>query len=341
MNTKTNNENETVPSARRQPRWKAGLILFAKVAIMAAVIYFWYGYVRRNWSDLSTGHWDISWKTAVVSATLVFSGYILRACLWAPMLYELTGQRIPVSRAFRVSAIAWMGRYIPGKLWSVAGKAYLSARDREMIPMTGMAVIVEILWFQLGGVLIAGVMLLLSRSIFIQGTNLFLMAAMLVVGIALCHPGIFFRASNFVLAMMRRPGIERRPRYRVMLAVMAGNMATFLLWAAGFLVLAGNFSDINADLFPVVTGVFAAAWVIGFFMLLVPAGIGVRESILAFGLGPVFPSAAALISLVLASRILMTLVELICFLLALLLPLFISASAGVKEVQSLSPDQNG
>lgn len=314
-----------------RPNWKGLLVLLAKIVVLAAVFYYWYRYVTGNWNELSSGSLNVGWPAASFSAVLIFLGYLLRACLWAPMLYELTGERIPVSRAFRISAMAWMGRYIPGKVWSVAGKAYLSAREKQLIPMIGMAVVVEILWFQLGGILIAGIMLVASKSAFIQGSYQFILAGLLIAGIAACHPGLFFRAANFVLVLLRRPKLERRPRYRVMLLVMAGNMATFLLWAAGFLVLAGSFSDVGFSRFPVIAGVFAAAWVIGFFMLLVPAGIGIRESILAFGLSGILPSDAAVISLVLTSRVLMTLIELLCFLIALLLPLFVPMAVGVKE----------
>jgi uncharacterized membrane protein YbhN (UPF0104 family) len=317
-----NDRDETGMTLKERPRWKAFLLLSAKAAVLAVVIFFWYRYVRKNWSDLSWSGWELGWRRTALSAILILSGYVLRACLWAPMLHELTGARIPVLRAFRVSAMAWMGRYIPGKVWSVAGKAYLSSSDRAAVPMTGMAVIVEILWFQLGGILVAGVMLLFSGSSFIRGDYQYILAFLLVAGLVACHPGLFFRAANRVLAMLKRPGLERRPRYRVLLPVMAGNMATFLLWAAGFFVLAGGFADVGRGSFPVIAGVFASAWVIGFFMLLVPAGIGVRESVLAFGLGGIMPTDAAVISLVLLSRVLMTLIELLCFLAALLLPLF-------------------
>lgn len=331
MNSSMDDKTLTYETRGRRPRRRAFLVLFAKTVVLAAVLYFWYRYVRGNWSELSSGSWDVGWRTAAFSAVFIFLGYILRACLWAPMLYELTGERIPVLRAFRISAMAWMGRYIPGKVWSVAGKAYLSARDKQLVPTIGMAVVVEVLWFQIGGILIAGTMLVASKSAFIQGSNQFILTGLLIAGIAACHPGIFFRAANFVLELLHRPKLERKPRYRVMLLVMAGNMATFLLWATGFFILAGSFYDAGFSQFPVIAGVFAAAWVLGFFMLLVPAGIGVRESILAFGLSGLLPSDAAVISLVLTSRILMTLIELLCFLAALLLPLFIPVTSGAEE----------
>jgi uncharacterized membrane protein YbhN (UPF0104 family) len=320
-----------------QPRGKVLLVLLVKIVVLAAVLFFWYRYVRRNWNDLASGSWNIGWQSAVIASGLILLGYVLRACLWGPMLRELTGESIPVVRAFRVSAISWMGRYVPGKLWSVASKAYLSAKDKQQIPMIGLAVVVEILWFQLGGILIAGTMLLTSKSALIKGSYQYMLAGLLVLGIIACHPGLFFRGANYVLVLLRKPKLERRPRYRVMLLVMTGNMATFLLWAGGFFVLAGGLSDVDFSLFPVIAGVFSAAWVIGFFMLLVPAGLGVRESILVFGLSGIFSSDAVVISLVLTSRILMTLIELLCFLLALLLSIFVPAAAGTKDGADTSP----
>ena len=57
-------------------------------------------------------------------------------------------------------------------------------------------------------------------------------------------------------------------------------------------------------------GAFALAWVVGFLVVLAPAGAGVREAVLVLALSPVLPAAAALL-VALVSRLLLTTIDLV------------------------------
>lgn len=300
---------------------KVLLVIIMKVVVLLVVCYFWYRYVRKNWDELSARSWEIGWRSIVFSSVFFFIGYVNRGCLWAPMCFELTGERIPVISAFRASALAWMGRYVPGKVWAVAGKAYFSVRNKTQIPRTGVAVTVEILWFQLSGILLTVIVLVFSRGAFLSSSIRAVSVVLLIIGFIAGHPRVFYPIANTVLKVLRQPPLTQRPRYRIMLLVMLGNVITFLLWSVSFTILAGPISSIDFHDFPLIVGIFSAAWVVGFLVLLVPAGIGVRESILAFGLRSMEIPDPIIITLVLVSRVLMTLVELVCFLLALAIPI--------------------
>lgn len=309
--------------------WKKTVFaIVIKTAVLVIVGYFWFRYVRQNWNELSARSWEIGWRPALLSSILFFAGYCIRGSLWAPMRYALTGVRMPVRDAFRVSAIAWMGRYIPGKIWAVAGKAYLSARDKKQVPQVGVAVIIEVLWFQLSGILLTVIILVFSGELFLSAGIRLALVVLLAIGLIASHPRIFFPIANWILKALRQPPFEQKPRYGRMLLVMLGNISTFLLWSAGFAILVHSRISIDTHDFPIIAGLFSAAWVIGFLILVVPAGIGVRESILVFGLRSMAISDPVIITIVLASRVLMTLIELICFLMALGISAFSNRSAG-------------
>ncbi len=313
---------EIMSSPRNGAPGSGGRRFFAaavKIAVLAVLFYFWYRYIKNNREDLLSGDWRVGWGTAALSTLFMAIGYLIRSCLWAPMRYELTGERMSLADSFRVSAISWMGRYVPGKIWTVAGKAWLSSKDKSRVPALGMAVIVEILWFQLAGVLIAVVMLIFSGGHFFSAGIRMTMMAILAAGLVASHPRVFIFSTNRVLRLMRRPLLTHRPRYRAMLLLMLANVATFVFWGISFLVLARGVSPLGINELPYITGIFSAAWVVGFFMILVPAGIGVRESILMFGLRGMGLADPVIITLVLASRILMTLVEFVFFLAAVIM----------------------
>jgi uncharacterized membrane protein YbhN (UPF0104 family) len=304
----------------RLPNGKALIVLILKIAVFLVIGYLWYRYIRKNWSALSAQSWRLGWHTILLSSVVTLCGYVIRGWLWAPMRFELTGQRMTLAAAFRVSAIAWMGRYLPGKIWSVAGKAYLSARDKSQIPGLGVAVTIEILWLQLSAILLTVIVLALSPVVFLPAGVRAACLGAAMIGLVASHPRVFYPIANGLLTKLHQLPLTRRPRYRIMLLVMLGNMATFILWTGGFALLAGAISGIGFRDFPALIGIYSASWVIGFLMLLVPAGIGVRESMLAFGLRAIGAPDPAIITLVLLSRLLMTLIELGCFVAALLMP---------------------
>lgn len=319
---------ETGPAAPEEaPRpKKAGplrpLKLALKLAMGLLLIYFWYAYLHKNWNQLSHLDWKLNWPATILSALLFFVGTVFINGLWAPLLRELTGIPISLAAAFRVSSIAMMGRYIPGKVWSIAGKAYLSAENKAQIPPAGVAATIETLYFQISGLLFAAIIFPLCPKLTFLPKNFGLISVVFVaVSLVLSYPPIFCGLTNTGLKILRQPPLPRRPRRRVLLALMIGYMATYACWSAGFTLLAHAMTPLRPTDLALLMAIFPTAWVMGFLMLLAPGGLGVRESILAVALNQILPHNAALVlSLVLINRIIVTLVEVGCFLFALLMP---------------------
>ncbi len=296
--------------------------VLVKVVLLGLIASFWYAYVRRHWHDLRLSDWHLGWAAILLACLVTSLGYVLRGVLWSPLRYELIGQRMGLLEAFRVSALAWSGRYLPGKIWSLAGKAYLSANGKDQLAVNAVAVSVDILWFQVSGILLGGTVLLTCAelSAFLDHFGLpFVLVAL--GGLMACHPRIFCPLVNRILRQLRQPELPRRPRYGVMLLMLVSNMLTFTLWTGGWAIIAHAVCDVGLSAFPVLVGLFAVAWVCGFLAVFAPAGIGVRDAILALGLqGILALDPSNVVLLVVASRLLSTAVELVCLVLALVVP---------------------
>lgn len=315
-------------SAAAPPRRRLKLVL--KTVILAVFVFFWVVSIRKSLPDLKQMEWTIA-PRAVAGACGVFAlGAVLFGVLWAPLCYEITGIRLGVARAFRASMIAWAVRYLPGKVWSVAGKAYLSCSDRaEAVPVT-IAITVETIWFELSGLLLAAIMLPWAPGLRLMqrgsgaASGIFIAACFL-----LTWPPIFCRIANLALKVLRQPPLPRRPRYHVLLLLTLGYMAVFALFSASFIVLARALVPVPVATWPLIVGTFTSSWVFGVLVFLAPGGLGARETSLMGLLGKagVFPI-PVIAKLVVFSRLVTTGVEILCALVALALPL---AGVGLGE----------
>jgi uncharacterized membrane protein YbhN (UPF0104 family) len=104
------------------------------------------------------------------------------------------------------------------------------------------------------------------------------------------------------------------------------DLAVAILWSAAMWLLLGVHAWIllrqiapgPSISWPLATGVMALAWLVGFVVVLAPAGAGAREAAFVFLLGAVATAPQAL-GFALASRVLMTLADAVALLIGLAL----------------------
>lgn len=286
-----------------------------------AVVYFWYRYLAGSWRDLDAVEYAPDWTAVLWAGLLILVGYAIMGVMWSPICREIAGIRIGAVNAFRISALAWMGRYVPGKIWAVVAKAYLTTGDRSRLASAGVAASVDSVWFALSGLLLALVMLPFAppADVLPRGTG-FVSLALLAAALLGVHPAVFRPVVDAGLRLMRQPLLPTAPRYPVLLAIMLGYVVAFLVVSTGFAVFTGAVSTVRLSDLPSFWVIVPAAWSLGFFVVLAPAGLGVRDSILAFGLDRALDADASVVLVaVIGTRLLTTVVEFACFGLALLL----------------------
>jgi len=314
--------------------WKSKWVKIAfRTLTLLVIVWFWYAYVRRNWNQIRDINLEVRWAYMALSGVFFFLGYLVAGCLWSPFLSEMNGISMSVPQAFRICAISWLWRYVPGKVWAMASKTYLSAANKSQITSVGISVSVEAFWSQSTGLLLAAAIfpfyprfdLLLPKTKFL--TLLIACSAFIVI-----HPRVFTPIANGILRLFRQSALPRRPRYRVTLLLMFGYMSVFLFWSIGFVFFTQSVDHVNWIDVPLVISLFSGAWALGVFAVFAPAGLGVRDSILAYGLSKFLAfNPSIVVVLVVGSRLMTTLVEVVCLGIALAIP------SGLAHTQNGSP----
>jgi hypothetical protein len=280
-------------------RWVLGILILAFV-----VRSFW-----RNWQELQAQpiEWTFRPLPAVASVGVVWLMYAMLIEAWRRMLAGW-GEHLSPMHAARIWVVSSLGKYIPGKVWAVAGMA-LMARDAGVAAWaaTASAIILQALAVGTGAAVAAlfGTTVLEVRKpelvplLWLAGT-----ASIIGVGLLLYPP-----ATKRLLALARLGVDAPSPRAGPVLLGLLANVIAWLGYGTALWLLArAVLPDQELTLGPAIAG-FAASYVAGLLALFAPGGLLIREGLLVLMLQDSIGLGAAT-ALAIASRVLLTITEL-------------------------------
>jgi len=251
-----------------------------------------------------------AWIPALIpflaASGILLGAYFLSAALWGRIVYDLGGPKLGVGEAIQLYMIANLGRYIPGKVWQIAGLAALG-KTAGVPAATGTG----------AAVLGQGIALVAASAIgmgaFLTGPEPFRTGGMIggvaiAIVIVLCAiPRVFASLASAWFRVTRTEAPESLGAVHGLrwLGLYTVNWA---MYALSFWVLSVSL-DLGGSLVPVASA-FAAAYVLGYLMIFAPAGLGPREGLLIAFLTPHLGVAPSGVIAVVA-RLWTTLVELV------------------------------
>ena len=273
----------------------------AQGALLVAVAALLWRAVGRHWDQLRTTEVVVEVRPAwLLPATLaVLASYTLLIEAWRRLI-QGWGERLPYRDAVRIWTIANLGRYIPGKVWAVAGLAVLARRTGVAgWAAAGSAVVMQGIALGTGAAIVVG---------FLPGT---LHGAWLAAAVALAVVTVV--VPTWPVAVRRLGSLAGQPdlaplSWRAVTASALAATASWIAYGIAFWCLVrGVVPGVALDL-PLAIGAFAAGYIVGLLAVFAPGGIGVREVTLGALIGGVLGVAGAGVAAA-AQRILFTLTE--------------------------------
>jgi len=268
---------------------------------------------RITVSDLE--RWRPGAAKLVLATVMLIAVYLTHCLLWRLITTSLGGIRPGIQSSLRIYFVSSLGRYIPGKLWQIAGMAMLAQKaGLSAVAATAASLAAQFAFLTTGLVYLA---LLLpgwgGRGPIIGA------AALLVLGIGAffvftaTKPGHRIRESlsnrfgpRFGNALMLLDRIDWRQAILWWFAY----ALTWALLGAAFVVFVMAFVPLQSAQYLHVAGIVAAAYLFGYVAFFSFAGLGIREAVMLGLLSQVMPGAAALVVSV-ASRVWFTAAELL------------------------------
>jgi len=286
---------------RVQPVRKT-VIWTGQIALVALVVIFVVRSVVENWSHWGgLGELDLELRLrpgwALLAAVTVWATYGLLIEAWRRVLAGWA-QKLAFTRAARVWCLSNLGRYLPGKVWSIAGLALLAQKEGVSgWAAAGSALAMQAIAIGTGAMVVAA-----GGST--EVSPYILAAAMLFALVAVVS--LVWQPLAGTVVRLLRPSVKWRALPP--LAAAAAGAVTLVSWLAygvAFWLLAhALFGPTDLTVVKAI-GVFAAGYILGLLALFAPGGVGMREVVFIAMLGPVLGGDGAL-ALAIASRLLLT-----------------------------------
>jgi uncharacterized membrane protein YbhN (UPF0104 family) len=203
-----------------------------------------------------------------------------------------------------------VGKYIPGKLFMLAGRVEL-ARRLGVRPAVSMSALALEHVFQLVAASPFLLWALLHGFRFeSEKMWLVLVAALVPAAVFVVRPSLPVAAANLALRVTHHSAIEAAPGPRDSATLLGIYFACWLAYGTSGVVLIEALGFGPAMPVSGIIAAFVAAWMIGFLSLITPGGIGVREAVLVLLLGTTLSTPQA-ITVALLARLSWTMVEMV------------------------------
>ncbi len=254
---------------------------------------------------------DIQWSLVAAASLIVLATYAALIQSWR-LLMAGWGSTISYRSAVRIWTIANLGRYVPGKVWSVGALVVLARREgANPVAAAGAALLGTLLNIGAGfGVVAltgAGVLDSLDpryRIVTMVGSAGF------VVGVLLLP-----RLLPPILAWLsrRRESLtapERPLPSGVIWLAVAINTASWVGYGLAFALLTKAVLPAVSGALPTFVAIWTASYLVGYLTLIAPGGIGARDAALGLSLVALGMAAAPEATvLVIISRLWLTVLE--------------------------------
>lgn len=250
----------------------------------------------------------------LASCLIVLATYGVLIEVWRVLL---TGwdARLRFGEAARIWTISNLGRYVPGKVWQIGAMAVMAKQRGVSGFAAGGSAVVATIITTLTGFAVVAIAGAGSLHIPPLALGLILIAGLALLAAPVALPWL----GPLVSRVLRRPVTVPRLPLSALIITVLGSALAWCGYGVAFYVLAhGLLGDIPGSI-PLYIAVFTGSYLIGFLTLIAPGGLFVREVAMQTALQSAGFSAGSATVLVVASRLWLTVLEIlpaIIFLLA-------------------------
>lgn len=291
---------------------------FLQLLLLALICYFFAPSFIESIRKFDPSAWKINYPLLIASLLLMQVVLYAQSAIWTEIV-TFFDKKVSFNKAFKIAYLSQLGRYLPGRIWQLFGMIYLAAKEGITKEEATVSFILWQVFLTPPGLLIAVVYLFLLET----GEKYHAYSGFAWIGGAICIvflviyflPNLFRKMINFATRLLRQPEVEFQLKKMVGLRVLAFYFVTWNLYGVGFyLFLKSILPGVEFNLVEII-GAWTLAYLVGYWAIILPAGIGAREAILMLLLTPIIGGDRAGVA-VIGARAWSMLGELICTLLA-------------------------
>lgn len=311
------------------------LLKFAKPAVILLIFAFIFLALWRSFDELREANLSLNLRRALVSFPFAVAYLVGRSMIW-----HLIVRRMIRSFPLRVDMLSWLasviGKYVPGKVFLLLGRVHFYRGSGATVGQVTLPFLIELCASCLAASIIFGLAVMVEQAGVLQSYAVSVCVAAAVLAM-MTHPRVLTGVLNAGLRVAKRPPVSLNLRWLDVWKWTLLMAANWMVLGTGFFLLLSALVDLPLNRLLYVTGSFALAGVIGMLALFAPSGIGVREGIMAAALSQILPTGVAVMA-ALVARVWMTLAEVFCASLALLLFKLLGIHEELRSLQQGEDD---
>lgn len=254
------------------------------LALVAASLFFLSATLIRSWGELKPHLARISIKPLVIGQLFVIGALILGAVMWA-LVQRGLGLGFSWTESLSIHLVSSITKYVPGYAWQYMSKAYLSRKQGGQSRQITFAILTEFILLITSGVSIAAPWGFLGNrnsdlSWDVPGW------VWLLIGVL--GPLV---SIGWILVVPRLATPREKPRAcaRPLSCALAIGMVGWIMFAAAVWFTSRSLYPVTLSVFPQHVVALVASAILGIVIVIVPAGLGVREASLAALLSGIIP----------------------------------------------------
>lgn len=291
----------------RTPSHRA-LVRAVQAALAAIVIVLVTRKIVQQWGavKLALDQARPDWLALVASGIVVLATYAVLIETWRVILRGWQHD-IPFLDAARIWTISNLGKYLPGKVWSITALAVMSRQYGVSAAEGATASVLVTLVNTLVGFAVA----------FVAGAALLRLPTALVLAIAViavavvASPSALPRLGVLAGKLFKREIVLRPLAHRVLLLAGALTAVAWLMYGVAFWLFTRGVLGCAPGALRNYVAVFAGSYLLGFLAIFSPAGVGAREGAMGFALQRAGFAVGPAYLLAVASRLWLTALEVI------------------------------
>jgi glycosyltransferase 2 family protein len=265
--------------------------------------------LRGQWAEAGDRLQSIrpEWLWILGASAIVVATYLLLIETWRRVVVA-TGERLHFSSAARIWFVSNLGKYVPGKIWSIAAMTMM-ARDSGVSPAAaaGSSILVQIVAIASG----IGVALVTGAQALDRPLLALAIAAIILVSLG-AMPRLVPVAARLISSATGRTLTPVPISASTIWGCVAASVISWLAYGAAFQLFVRGTLGNAAGATTSYIAVYAASYIIGFLALFAPGGAVVREGAIVTGMLRLGLSGQAdALAVAVASRLWLTVTELL------------------------------
>ncbi|MBA2708760.1 MAG: flippase-like domain-containing protein [Gemmatimonadaceae bacterium] len=283
--------------------------LLGQWLLAAAIVWYAIRALQGQWRNAAArlGSLDPQWTVIGASAVIVLLTYVLLIDAWRQVV-TASGDRLSFGTAARIWFVSNLGKYVPGKVWSIAAMTMM-ARQSSVSPVVaaGSSVLMQVVSIVTG----IGVVLVTGAQA-LDRPRLAILAAAFLSLLLLAMPRMMPSAAGYIARIAGREIVVPPLATSTVLLAALRSAISWIAYGVAFKLFVRGLLGTAAGATTSYIAVYAASYIIGFLALFAPGGAVVRESAMVTGMLRLgLAGQVDAVAIAVASRLWLTVLELL------------------------------